>query len=214
MNCLCCVFNKAWPARPQDTYGLEKLYAEEMAIAYAKDFPVKTRIARYHNVYGPRGDRMSELPLSLFCVCVDVLMCVCGCGLHRTAGTWKGGREKVPAAFCRKAVVSTSEFELWGDGLQTRSFMFIDDCVEGSIRIMLSDCHEPLNLGTDEMINMNDFARLAMSFEAKTLPIKHIPGPQGVRTLRDGCSYIIITYLHTYLHVYYNRFAAATATTR
>lgn len=140
----------AWPARPQDTYGLEKLYAEEMAIAYAKDFPVKTRIARYHNVYGPRG-------------------------------TWKGGREKVPAAFCRKAVVSTSEFELWGDGLQTRSFMFIDDCVEGSIRIMLSDCHEPLNLGTDEMINMNDFAKLAMSFEDKDLPIKHIPGPQGVR---------------------------------
>ena len=77
-------------------------------------------------------------------------------------------------------MVSTSEFELWGDGLQTRSFMFIDDCVEGSIRIMLSDCHEPLNLGTDEMINMNDFAKLAMSFEGKDLPIKHIPGPQGV----------------------------------
>jgi GDP-D-mannose 3',5'-epimerase len=140
----------AWPARPQDTYGLEKLYAEEMAIAYAKDFPVKTRIARYHNVYGPRG-------------------------------TWKGGREKVPAAFCRKAVVSTTEFEVWGDGLQTRSFMFIDDCVEGSIKIMLSDVHEPLNLGTDEMIDMNDFAKLCMSFEGKDLPIKHIPGPQGVR---------------------------------
>lgn len=141
----------AWPARPQDTYGLEKLYAEEMAIAYAKDFPIKTRIARYHNVYGPRG-------------------------------TWKGGREKVPAAFCRKAVVSTKEFEMWGDGLQTRSFSFIDDCVEGSIRIMLSDCGEPLNLGTDEMINMIDFAKLAMSFENKDLPIKHIlDGPLGVR---------------------------------
>lgn len=140
----------AWPARPQDTYGLEKLYAEEMAIAYAKDFPVKTRIARYHNVYGPRG-------------------------------TWKGGREKVPAAFCRKAVVSTEEFEVWGDGKQTRSFMFIDDCVEGSIRIMLSDCEVPLNLGTDEMVDMNDFARLCMSFEGKTLPIKNIPGPEGVR---------------------------------
>jgi len=140
----------AWPARPQDTYGLEKLYAEEMAIAYAKDFPIQTRVARYHNVYGPKG-------------------------------TWKGGREKVPAAFCRKAVVSTSEFELWGDGLQTRSFMFIDDCVEGSIRIMLSACAEPLNLGTDEMIDMNEFAKLAMSLEGKSLPIKHIPGPQGVR---------------------------------
>mmetsp|Transcript_23023 Transcript_23023/g.17467 ORF Transcript_23023/g.17467 Transcript_23023/m.17467 type:complete len:370 (+) Transcript_23023:58-1167(+) len=140
----------AWPARPQDTYGLEKLYAEEMAIAYAKDFPIKTRIARYHNVYGPRG-------------------------------TWKGGREKVPAAFCRKAAASTSEFEVWGDGLQTRSFMFIDDCVEGSIRIMLSDCSDPLNLGTDEMVDMNEFARLAMGFAGKDLPIRHIPGPQGVR---------------------------------
>lgn len=140
----------AWPARPQDTYGLEKLYAEEMCIAYAKDFPIKTRMARYHNVYGPRG-------------------------------TWKGGREKVPAAFCRKAVVSTKEFEVWGDGKQTRSFMFIDDCVEGSIRMMLSDCEIPLNLGTDEMIDMNDFAKLCMSFENKDLPLKHIPGPMGVR---------------------------------
>mmetsp|Transcript_9811 Transcript_9811/g.9907 ORF Transcript_9811/g.9907 Transcript_9811/m.9907 type:complete len:375 (-) Transcript_9811:127-1251(-) len=140
----------AWPARPQDTYGLEKLYAEEMNLAYAKDFPIITRIARYHNVYGPRG-------------------------------TWKGGREKVPAAFCRKAVVSTSEFEVWGDGLQTRSFMFIDDCVDGSIRIMLSDCAEPLNLGTDEMVDMNEFAKIAMGFAGKDLPIKHIPGPMGVR---------------------------------
>lgn len=140
----------AWPARPQDTYGLEKLYAEEMHIAYAKDFPIKTRIARYHNVYGPRG-------------------------------TWKGGREKVPAAFCRKAIASATEFEVWGDGLQTRSFMFIEDCVEGSIRIMLSDVEEPLNLGTDEMVNMNDFAYLAMSFDGRKLPLKHIPGPMGVR---------------------------------
>ena len=87
----------------------------------------------------------------------------------------------MPAAFCRKAVVSTTEFEVWGDGKQTRSFMFIDDCVEGSIRIMLSDCEVPLNLGTDEMIDMNDFAKLAMSFEGKDLPLKHIPGPMGVR---------------------------------
>jgi GDP-D-mannose 3',5'-epimerase len=140
----------AWPANPQDTYGLEKLYAEEMALAYAKDFPIKTRLARYHNVYGPRG-------------------------------TWKGGREKVPAAFCRKAIVSSKEFEVWGDGKQTRSFMFIDDCVEGSIRILLSDCAEPLNLGTEEMLDMNQFAALAMSFSNKDLPIKHIHGPQGVR---------------------------------
>lgn len=115
-----------------------------------KDFPIKCRIARYHNVYGPRG-------------------------------TWKGGREKVPAAFCRKAVVSTTEFEVWGDGLQTRSFMYIDDCVEGSIKIMLSDCAEPLNLGTDEMVSMNEFAHIAMGIAGKDLPIKHIPGPEGVR---------------------------------
>merc|ERR1719399_2080516 len=140
----------AWPAKPQDTYGLEKLYAEEMGIVYGRDFGIKFRCARFHNVYGPRG-------------------------------TWKGGREKAPAAFCRKAIASTTEFEMWGDGKQTRSFMFIDDCVEGTIRIMMSDCTEPLNLGTEEMLSMNDFAKLAMSFEGKNIPIKHIPGPQGVR---------------------------------
>jgi GDP-D-mannose 3',5'-epimerase len=140
----------AWPAKPQDTYGLEKLYAEEMGIVYGRDFGIKFRCARFHNVYGPRG-------------------------------TWKGGREKAPAAFCRKAVTSTEEFEMWGDGKQTRSFMYIDDCVEGIQKIMESDCEQPLNLGSDEMIDMNDFAKLALGSEGKTLPIKHIPGPEGVR---------------------------------
>lgn len=141
----------AWPAKPQDTYGLEKLYAEEMCIAYAKDFPpLQTRVARFHNVYGPYG-------------------------------TWTGGREKAPAAFCRKAITSTKEFEMWGDGEQTRSFMFIDDCVEGCLKIMNGDYRDPLNLGTEEMVTMNQLAKLVMSFEGKDLPIKHIPGPQGVR---------------------------------
>mmetsp|Transcript_2872 Transcript_2872/g.4665 ORF Transcript_2872/g.4665 Transcript_2872/m.4665 type:complete len:365 (+) Transcript_2872:48-1142(+) len=141
----------AWPAKPQDTYGLEKLYHEEMIKVYAKDFGLKIGIARYHNVYGPHG-------------------------------TWKGGREKAPAAFCRKAITSTTDFEMWGDGQQTRSFMFIDDCVEGSIRIMMSECEEPLNLGTEEMLSMNDFAKLALGFSGKEdLPIRHIEGPQGVR---------------------------------
>lgn len=140
----------AWPAKPQDTYGLEKLYAEQMAITYEKDFGIHCRIARYHNVYGP-------------------------------SGTWKGGREKAPAAFCRKAIASTREFEMWGDGEQTRSFTYIDDCVEGTIRIMMSECNEPLNLGTEEMVSMNEFAELALSFERKTVPIHHIAGPQGVR---------------------------------
>lgn len=140
----------AWPARPQDAYGLEKLYAEEMALTYARDFEIVTRIARYHNVYGPHG-------------------------------TWKGGREKAPAAFCRKAICSSDHFEMWGDGEQTRSFMYIDDCVEGTLRIMNSECELPLNLGTEEMITMNDFAQVTMSYESKNLPIKHIRGPQGVR---------------------------------
>jgi GDP-D-mannose 3',5'-epimerase len=141
----------AWPARPQDMYGLEKLYSEEMAIAYGHDFPkMAVKIARFHNIYGPRG-------------------------------TWKGGREKVPAAFCRKAITSTTEFEMWGDGKQTRSFTFIDDCVEGVLRLMFSDCKVPINLGTTEMVDMIELAHIAMSFDNKNLPIKHIEGPMGVR---------------------------------
>ncbi|GMI06969.1 hypothetical protein TrRE_jg5980 [Triparma retinervis] len=141
----------AWPARPQDMYGLEKLYSEEMALAYGKDFGIKMRIARFHNIYGPFG-------------------------------TWRGGREKAPAAFCRKALTATEHFEMWGDGLQTRSFTFIDDCVEGVLRLMFSDVEQPINLGSTEMVNMIEFANIALSFEGKDgMPIKHIEGPQGVR---------------------------------
>merc|ERR1719261_895662 len=140
----------AWPARPQDMYGLEKLYSEEMALAYGRDFDLKIRLARFHNIYGPRG-------------------------------TWNGGREKAPAAFCRKAITSTEHFEMWGDGKQTRSFTFIDDCVEGVLRLMFSDCDVPINLGSTEMVDMIEFANIAMSFEDKKLPIKHIDGPMGVR---------------------------------
>lgn len=96
-------------------------------------------------------------------------------------GTWKGGREKAPAAFCRKVLTSTSEIEMWGDGKQTRSFTFIDDCVEGILRITKSDFRDPLNLGSTEMVSMNGMMELAMSFDDKKLPIKHIPGPEGVR---------------------------------
>ena len=114
----------AWPAWPQDTYGFEKLYAEEMVMIYGRDFGIKTRIARFHNIYGPYG-------------------------------TWKGGREKAPAAFCRKAAAAKQEgttLEIWGDGKQTRSFCYIDDCVEGIIRIMNSDYDKPLNLGYKQYI--------------------------------------------------------------
>ena len=114
----------AWPAKPQDTYGLEKLVTEELVLAYGKDFNIKTYIARFHNVYGPFG-------------------------------TWQGGREKAPAAFCRKTICSDETFEMWGDGLQTRSFMLVDDCVEGIMRLCNSDCHDPINLGSDEMVTMH-----------------------------------------------------------
>jgi len=144
----------AWPARPQDGYGLEKLYAEEMYISYGKELGIETRIARFHNIYGPHG-------------------------------TWCGGREKAPAAFCRKAIVTELDkldfFEMWGDGKQTRSFCLVDDAVEGVLRLMRSDIKIPLNIGSDEMIDMNYMANLALSFGAGDIPIKHIPGPEGVR---------------------------------
>jgi len=142
----------AWPANPQDAYGLEKLVAEELCKYYGNDFPdMAFRVARFHNIYGPHG-------------------------------TWKGGREKSPAAFCRKAITSTHEFEMWGDGKQTRSFCYIDDCVEGILRLFHSDVKEPLNLGSEEMVDMNTMAALALKFAGKSsLPIKHIPGPEGVR---------------------------------
>jgi GDP-D-mannose 3',5'-epimerase len=140
----------AWPAEPQDAYGLEKLASEELAKHYGKDFGMETRIARFHNIYGPYG-------------------------------TWKGGREKAPAAFCRKVITSPEHVEMWGDGKQTRSFTFIDDCVEGILRITKSDFTDPLNLGSTEMVSMNEMMALAKTFDGKETPIKHIPGPEGVR---------------------------------
>ncbi|KAF5830500.1 sugar nucleotide epimerase [Dunaliella salina] len=140
----------AWPAQPQDAYGLEKLCSEELHKHYNHDFGIECRIARFHNIYGPYG-------------------------------TWKGGREKAPAAFCRKVLTSSNEVEMWGDGKQTRSFTFIDDCVEGVLRITKSDCCEPLNLGNTEMVSMNQMMELVMDVDGKKMPIKHIPGPEGVR---------------------------------
>jgi len=141
----------AWPAQPQDSYGLEKLVTEELAHHYGKDFKMVTRVARFHNVYGPQG-------------------------------TWKGGREKAPAAFCRKAIVAENGVvDMWGDGKQTRSFCFIDDCVEGVLRLMVSDFSKPLNIGSDELISMNEFMEVAASIEKKKLKVNHINGPEGVR---------------------------------
>nr|ABK95493.1 unknown [Populus trichocarpa] len=129
----------AWPAEPQDAYGLEKLATEELCKHYTKDFGIECRIGRFHNIYGPFG-------------------------------TWKGGREKAPAAFCRKAITSIDKFEMWGDGLQTRSFTFIDECVEGVLRLTKSDFREPVNIGSDEMVSMNEMAEIVLSFENKNLP--------------------------------------------
>jgi len=141
----------ACPAQPQDAYGLEKLMTEELLMHYDADFGMEARIGRFHNIYGP-------------------------------CGTWKGGREKAPAAFCRKAITAETEFEMWGNGKQTRSFCYIDDAIEGILRLMVSDYKKPLNIGSDEMVSMNQMAEMVMDIGGKKkLPIKHIPGPEGVR---------------------------------
>ena len=142
----------AYPAMAEAGYGWEKLFTEMMCEHFREDFGLETRVARFHNVYGPLG-------------------------------TWRGGREKAPAAMCRKVILTEDggEIDIWGDGEQTRTFMYIDDCVEGVLRIMRGDYHQPLNLGTDFLISINDLAKLAMKFENKSFSMKHIPGPLGVR---------------------------------
>lgn len=142
--------NMAWPAKPQDNYGLEKLVTEELVKSYGHDFDMEVRIARFHNIFGDNG-------------------------------TWKGGREKAPAAMIRKALTSKDEFEIWGDGEATRSFLHVSECVEGIIRLMESDFICPINLGSDRMISMKDFAKMIMDIAKNPLPLKHIEGPQGVR---------------------------------
>ncbi len=144
----------AYPAQPQDAYGWEKLTTEKLCEHYTGDYGLPTRVARFHNIYGPLG-------------------------------TWEGGREKAPAALSRKIAIAkltgTHEIELWGDGEQTRSFCYIDDCVEGIYRIMQSDCGEPLNLGSDRLISINDLALLIASIAGIDIRIRHIDGPMGVR---------------------------------
>jgi GDP-D-mannose 3',5'-epimerase len=143
----------AYPANPQDAYGWEKLVAERLCLYYAEEFGLETRIVRFHNVYGPYG-------------------------------TYDGGREKVPAALCRKVALAEpgGSVELWGDGEQTRSFCYVDDCVEGIHRIMRSGYCSPLNLGTDRMVSVNQLARIILDISGKPgIEIEHIDGPQGVR---------------------------------
>lgn len=142
----------AYPAQPQDAYGWEKLITERFCTHYREDHGIETRIVRFHNIYGPLG-------------------------------TWHGGREKAPAAICRKVaeVDSGGTIEVWGDGAQTRSFCYIDDCVEGIIRLMRSDHREPLNLGSEEMVSIDGLVEIIASIAHKKINIKHVDGPMGVR---------------------------------
>ncbi len=144
----------AYPAQPQDAYGWEKLVTERLCTHYREEYGLATRIVRFHNIFGPLG-------------------------------TWEGGREKAPAALCRKIAVAklsgNPEIEIWGDGEQTRSFCYIDDCVEGIFRLAHSDYCEPLNLGQDRLISINQLADLISRIAGYPITKKHVPGPQGVR---------------------------------
>jgi len=147
-----CAEDSAYPAAPDSEYGWEKLFSERLYGAYSRNFGVDIRIARFHNIFGPEG-------------------------------AWRGGREKAPAAICRKVAETPDggEIEIWGDGNQTRSFLYVDECLEGVRRLMESDCVGPLNIGSEEMVSLNQLAAMAMEIAGKRLGIRHIPGPLGVR---------------------------------
>ena len=144
--------NLAYPAEPDSEYGWEKLFSERMFMAYQRNYGIEVRIARFHNIFGPEG-------------------------------TWDGGREKVPAAMCRKVaeVENGGEIEMWGDGEQTRSFLYVDECIEGVRRLMESRFTGPVNIGSDEMVSINNLALMAADIAGKEININHIPGPTGVR---------------------------------
>jgi GDP-D-mannose 3', 5'-epimerase len=147
-----CAEASAYPAAPDSEYGWEKLFSERLYLAYMRNYGVQVRIARFHNIFGPEG-------------------------------TWTGGKEKAPAAMCRKVAETPAggAIEIWGDGEQTRSFLYIDECLEGVRRLMDSDFAEPVNIGSQEMISINGLARLVMELAGKQLTIRNIPGPIGVR---------------------------------
>lgn len=147
-----CAEDSAYPADPDSDYGWEKLFSERLYLAYGRCHGVTVRIARYHNVFGPDG-------------------------------TWDGGREKAPAAICRKVAEARSgeAIEIWGDGEQTRSFLYVDECLEGTLRLMRSDWTGPVNIGSDEMVSINQLALMAADIAGKTISLKHVEGPLGVR---------------------------------
>jgi GDP-D-mannose 3',5'-epimerase len=147
-----CSEDSAYPAAPDSEYGWEKLFSERLYAAYMRNHGVEVRIARFHNVFGPEG-------------------------------TWCGGREKAPAALCRKVAEAPDRgtIEVWGDGRQTRSFLYIDECVEGVRRLMDSSFSGPVNIGSEEMVSINQLAQMIMDIAGRELAIRHIPGPLGVR---------------------------------
>ena len=147
-----CSEESAYPAAPDSEYGWEKLFSERLYFAYNRNFGVPVRVARFHNIFGPEG-------------------------------TWRGGKEKSPAALCRKIAETEDggEIEIWGDGKQTRSFLLVDECVDGIRRLMESDFAGPVNVGSEEMVTINKLAETIMEAAGKKVTIKHIPGPLGVR---------------------------------
>jgi GDP-D-mannose 3',5'-epimerase len=147
-----CEESSAYPANPDSEYGWEKLFSERLFLAFARNYGLQVRIARFHNIFGPQG-------------------------------TWKGGKEKAPAAMCRKVAETPEggEIEVWGDGQQTRSFLYIDECINGILRLTRSDFEGPVNIGSEEIITINDLAKMAIEISGKNITIKNIPGPTGVR---------------------------------
>jgi nucleoside-diphosphate-sugar epimerase len=147
-----CSEDSAYPAAPDSEYGWEKLFSERLYLSYSRNYGIPVRIARFHNIFGPQG-------------------------------TWTGGKEKAPAAFCRKVAEADngSSIEVWGDGKQTRSFLYIDECLDGIRKLMESSFQGPVNIGSEEMIAINDFAQMVIDISGKQLTINNIPGPEGVR---------------------------------
>jgi len=147
-----CSEESAYPAAPDSEYGWEKLFSERLYLAYMRNHGIQVRVARFHNIFGPDG-------------------------------TWQGGREKAPAAVCRKVAEAPDggEIELWGDGKQTRSFLYVDECVEAVRRLMESDFTGPVNIGSEEMVTIDRLAEMVMEIAGKKLGIRHISGPLGVR---------------------------------
>tara|TARA_B100000900_G_scaffold131157_1_gene110958 strand:- start:203 stop:1186 length:984 start_codon:yes stop_codon:yes gene_type:complete len=146
-----CEENSAYPAEPDSDYGWEKLFSERFYLASSRNYDIDVRIARFHNIFGPEG-------------------------------SWNDGREKAPAAICRKVAMANDgdEIEIWGNGKQTRSFLYIDECIKGILLLMNSKFQGPVNIGSEEMITIDDLAKLAITISGKNLSIKHIDGPTGV----------------------------------